>query len=639
MDGFVPIVNHHAILIGINDYPNQPLAACVRDVSDIKIHLESTLGSSVQVHILAAASDKADAANPYPTYDNVVSTFRQVTSLAKSGDPVYIHFSGHGSQKPPSGEFSSRPTGDLALVLHGGRNGRESFLWGFELASLLKSMTDKGLIVTLVLDCCFSASVYRDDDDDPDVRFLRYDPDIHANSPATSEQNAGDGDRTLSMVRDADMLPNWLINPDLYAIITACGPYEKAMEPRFSDGLKRGALSYLILAAVKRVGLSSKHKGLYDQVRAAFQDHKLPQNPVFYGNPNQRFFGKGDLEPAPLSIAIIAKRNGARLLQAGSAHGISDGDKFALFPSNSPEPLQGPHVTARVIRTRALTSDLELVDQQLDKIKTGWMAIPLTRLSLQGFPVRLGPCLPTRSKWLTTLHERSLKTCGIDESVVVFDMTVDAEQRYKVLDESGYEIINLPPLPLDQTPISRMGDLLQHLALWRLASGLCNRSMTDGFRQSFSAYIYSNGSSFGPDCPIELQHGCKLQLVLENCSDKPLYFFIYDLGPRWQVQNMKRGTYIVTWPLKDGEPAKHIARKTVCMEIPNQMIGEGHSLCMDVIKVFVTTEPTSFDLLELPALDAQVEVPKAVAVDRANRDHDESEDWAALNFPIRVFLA
>ena len=108
-------------------------------------------------------------------------------------------------------------------------------------------MVDKGLKVTLILDCCFSGSVYRRDD--PGIRFLPYDPDIDLKF-RSDVVNSADNGTGGSVSRDVSMLPNWLINPNGYAILAVCGPQEVARERKF-DGQICGMLSYFLLATLR----------------------------------------------------------------------------------------------------------------------------------------------------------------------------------------------------------------------------------------------------------------------------------------------------------------------------------------------------------------------------------------------------
>ncbi|KAI3322870.1 caspase domain-containing protein [Xylariaceae sp. AK1471] len=199
----------YAILIGINYYKNKPLKGAVRDVQDIKTHLEETLQP---IHIwMFTATESTDPklSRLWPTRRNVTSTFDEITTSAMPGDSIYIHYSGHGTREKPSVK-SYNPTGDLALVLPtGDEENPETYLFGRSLAYYLNAMVMKGLVVTLVLDCCFSAGVYRSGD--PSIRFLPYDLEIGSKARESLTSEVG----SLGS-RDVSMQPNWLVNQDQY---------------------------------------------------------------------------------------------------------------------------------------------------------------------------------------------------------------------------------------------------------------------------------------------------------------------------------------------------------------------------------------------------------------------------------------
>lgn len=634
------IVTHYAILIGIDDYADKPLRGCVRDVQDAKAHLESTLQDAVKIQMITTSQTDGEFSNPangsalWPTYDNVVSAFEEATSLARAGDFAYIHYSGHGTRKPPGGEFSNKSTGDLALVLLSGRGKkRASYLWGYELARLFKAMVDKGLIVTLVLDCCFSASVYRHNDD-AGVRFLPYDAEIESGHPPDLKESLASGG---PVYRDASALPNWLINPDRYAILAACGPHEVATEPKF-DGQRHGAMSYFLLGVIKSVGLTKRHRDIYNHVRAKFRGSGLGrQNPVLYGNQNQGFFGQTKNDITAAVVPVVVTKCGTLELQAGRAHGVYDGDQFVLQPLGLAEDephSQGPSVVSKVARTKALTSDLEPLDQPSICVRTGWMAEPITRLSLQRFPIRLPSDLPYRDEWVTVLKARSLNV-DIDKAPFVFEVVFNNGGEYKILYESGNEVVNLPSMPQDQIGVSEVGDILEHLARFRLARDLGNEASVDSFQESFDVYIQSGGKDYGPGIQIEVKHGAIAELFVRNRGEKVLYAFVYDLGPSWQVENVYQGTYIVVTPRNDGERFIDTRRTKIRMRLPDKMKGQGHHSCEDIVKVIVTSRPTSFNLLELPRLGGPVRASRPHRTDQVG---EGLENWAVMNFPIRTSL-
>jgi hypothetical protein len=155
----------------------------------------------------------------------MTSVFERVTSQAKPRDYVSFHYSGHGTRLPPCFDFSNQSTGDLALVLLEGDQSPELCLRGPRLARLLKDMVDKELVVTLILDCCFSAAVHRNSG--LDVRYLPYGRTAASTHSLYPKDNLVERS-TRSANRDASMRDNWLVEPDRYAILAACGPHENA---------------------------------------------------------------------------------------------------------------------------------------------------------------------------------------------------------------------------------------------------------------------------------------------------------------------------------------------------------------------------------------------------------------------------
>ncbi|KAJ5720226.1 caspase [Penicillium malachiteum] len=327
------VVKHYAILIGVDAYLSGPLTSCVRDIQMIQKCLEDKLGS-VEHTLIASKSPDPEIITPledperWPTCYNVTSVFERVTSQAKPKDYVYIHYSGHGTRLPPCFDLSNQSTGDLALVLLEGDQSPEIFLRGPRLARLLKEMVDKGLVLTLVLDCCFSATVYRNNG--PGVRYLPYGL-VAASTHSLDPKDIHIERSTHPTNRDVSMRDNWLLEPERYAILAACGPDENA-KGGSEKGLTYRALSYFLSRTLSDHGLGRKHKEIYRHIRAMFWDSSMVQHLVLYGNGGQSFFNPLKSHRGVRSIYII-KREGSLQLLAGEAHGLHDGDQFTVSPS------------------------------------------------------------------------------------------------------------------------------------------------------------------------------------------------------------------------------------------------------------------------------------------------------------------
>ncbi|MFM7440176.1 MAG: caspase family protein, partial [Snowella sp.] len=98
-----------------------------------------------------------------PTYENIVEAFNTITETAQAEDLVYIHYSGHGGRvKTIFPDLKGEGQFDEGLVpMDVGDRGR--YLRDVEMATLLKRMTDKGLLVTVIFDSCHSGGATRAD--------------------------------------------------------------------------------------------------------------------------------------------------------------------------------------------------------------------------------------------------------------------------------------------------------------------------------------------------------------------------------------------------------------------------------------------------------------------------------------------
>jgi len=639
-DGQHGTVARHAILIGINAYPNEPLKGCVRDVQNIKTYLE---GESNSIHIrmfTATESDRIETEDQTlrPTYQNITRAFEETTNSANPGDLIYIHFSGHGTRCEPYASYSNQSMGDLALVLlSGGEQKDEIYLYGPRLARALKPMVDKGLVVTLVLDCCFAGSVCRRDD--PTIRCIPYDAAADS-KPWHPEDDMDDG--ALRSSRDASMQPNWLMNPNGYTILAACGPHEKATERAF-DGQVHGVLSYHLLEkAIKGYGgLGKMHKHIYAYLHAILR-HSGWQSPVLYGNKEQGFFEHVSLEASTTAVlSIIEKQEGHLELQAGQAHGILDDDQFELYPlsaAGQASKFKGSTILAKATKVRALTSDLKQLDTTI-RARTGWMARPVTRLSLRTAPIRFTDELPHHWEiWQKAFKKRSLAVfIDTDQQPPhAFHVVLNSNKEYEVLDRFDRRLLNVPPMHQDLTDVSDISRVLEHLAKFTLVTELANTRPTS-FSQSFRAQIIrrEDGVAFDPGCSVGVKHsekGFTFELRIENQGDKGLYIYLYDMGPFWQVEGISRQTYELLPPKDISRYFSGVFRKKFKTIVPLKMREEGYSECKDIIKVFVTSQPTSFDIWELPEIGESVKEKPTL---RTGREEGAlSEEWVALNFPI-----
>ncbi|OQE26541.1 hypothetical protein PENSTE_c005G08565 [Penicillium steckii] len=639
----------YVILIGIDAYPqdSRPLKSCVNDVEMISYRLNRDEVAS-QTYTLTARSEGHSAAPssvensmPKPTYQNLLSKFDEVINRAKANDLVYIHFSGHGTRSKPDNELS-HASGDLALVLLDGEKGDQiRYLWGSTFALFLKAMVDKGLVLTVVLDCCFSASVYRDDDSE--IRFLPFDKNIgrKQDTEELDYENYFSGNKS----RGVSLLPNWLINPSGHAILVACGPHEVAKSLSTENERLCGALSYFLCQALDECGgLSVKHSDIYTNIRANFRASWPKQNPVLYGNRTQSFFGLPSDQPERCTIAIV-EIDGGLHLQAGMAHGICMGDLFAISlvqtPKTSKEQLIG-----QISKIKALTSEISLLHAESRVVDaTGWVATPIKQHILHKFPIQVASTLPNREMLISTLRGRNLvvQEDSSKEDNCFFQLRMNTLQHYEVIDRLGQPVyLNLSHMQQGQATDKDIADVLEHLLRYTAFKELTNVSLRAKFRESFCISIIDpSGNTLNPGQDLVVEHEKPVKftfrLQIENIGHDVIYIFVYSLGAFWEVQNVYRGTYEALPPRNMQSGFGGIFRKKIEASFPPELIEQGQRECKDIFKVIVTSQPTAFDFLELPRIGDVLKTRSSRMV-TSHRRNDSTQEWAAFNFPVRSVL-
>jgi hypothetical protein len=657
--------NRFAVLIGNNFYKDKPLHGCVRDIDLIQQYLESN-AAPIQVRRLTANTPvDTNSLQPngepesWPTFENVVSCLKQVTLLSRAGDYVHIHYSGHGTRKRASSSYSNTSTGDLALVLLDGANvAKTRYLPGLELAQIVHTMVENGVNVTLILDCCFSGSVFRHDDR-IGVRYLDYDPAVDATYP-TSIAESQTTTLDSSSSRDASMLPNWLINPDGYTILTACGPHEVAEELIIDGGERQGALSYFLLQALGKLGnLSISHQSIYHHLCSRFQASWPRQNPMFFGNRDLSFFGHPGASSHVAFVPVFHTDDGSLRLRAGRAHGVSEDDEYALCPLNAQEDISGTHqggyVKARVSRALAVTSELELDKTTVNpqRVGTGWKARRLSSLSLPKIPIMLTDTVDNPNLWLQATnpsHSFQLFPRGADTLPFLFKLDVNERREYEILNEYHGKICGLPTVPLDESgqAMNQVMTILDHLARFKQIEAIEN-TLSDGSCDKLVDIQLSTSSGETPDKGfLEVKHGEELLLVVQNKGDRPLYLHIYDLKPSWQIQNILRGEYQTLLPKNPKGLFSGVDKKKLKMTVPEFLTNRGQLWSEDVIKIFITLTPTSFAgmvLDELPTSLRKEEPhpggkPRILPAQAKTRDgeggNEGPNDWTTRNFRVRT---
>jgi hypothetical protein len=279
------------------------------------------------------------------------------------------------------------------------------------------------------------------------------------------------------------------------------------------------------------------------------------------------------------------------------------------------------------------------------KVQTGWVAKPRTSCQLTNFCFQLAPDLPCYDALLKALGDRSLGIhVPVSQSQAVpavpaVQVTMGPDNKYDILHNSLQDGFNIPPVQRSEAEVETICDTLEHLARFSMVKNLINEAPSTAFDEEFQVHVRQEDRSFGPGEQIEARHGSPLQVVIKNVGRNVIYAHIYDLGPCGRIKNISGGSHIPIPPQSDARDTQTgkctgIYTGKIKMKVPLALQTNGS--CMDIIKIFVTSQATSFDLLELPNLH---ELVKKESGERFSGTYEQGmEDWMGFNFLVRTFM-
>jgi Caspase domain len=632
--------NFFALLIGVGGYapsrmwPN--LRGTVRDIDLVEDYLKQALrlGSHQIVKLLSPNPEVTDLQVPpeqLPTYANIVKQFQNLTQLAKSGDQIYIHYSGHGAQIATGYPgLTNKSKYDEGLVpCDIGTNGQ--YLRDVEMAYLLKQMTDNGLNVTIVLDSCNSGGATRGDyairggtDDNPSA----------INTLIEREKLVANWQSLMEVSRDA----LFGVPPSKeYVLLAACRSMESAFEYKVDASEFHGALTYWMIDTLKTYKTNLSFQALYDRVLAKIQSRFAGQVPLLIGNGKRPVFG-GDLQVTPYTAKVlnIEASKGTVTLNVGMAQGLLRGSSFSLYPFNTQDftDLTKQIAVVEVTDVKAVSSTARVLSPEeggiplsgaLDSLlEQGSPALPLSAPVELARTVRLfaGKSigdgegdLPAdlASKQAEVLEpiRQALKTYG-KGWVVELPEDANAEGYFQVAvaHDGTYEICMGQPLKLrpelsinDSNSPKSVVERLIHLAKYKSIEALDNPANYQMNKALEFVLLDENLQPFeNPEHPV-VKVGDIVNLRIKNNFPYPLNIAVLDLEPTWEISQL---------PLMGFEDVPYhtlLSNDTIDLELELSLPDDENYREVEVKeihKLFATKGVADYRWLILPPLDKPI---------------------------------
>ncbi len=610
----------YALLIGVDFYfPNQlpggggygHLGGCVRDVTHVEAHLRDRLGLPSS-HIFKLTATNAGGAAPaeppeqWPTYDNIVTTFRRVKALARPGDRVYLHYAGHGGRTVTAFPELKSDGLDEGLVPTDIGNAHSNFLRDVELHYLIQELLDeKQVILTVVLDSCHSGGATRaaagqlsavprgtnqiDRADRPLSDLVA----PYADLVAQWRTQAPTREHTRA-VQEAN---GWLLEPKGYTLLAACRPNELAYEYPFNGVERNGALTYWLLDTLRQAGPSFTYKMLHDRVLAKVHGQFAQQTPMLQGESDVVVFGADRIKPY-YAVPVIQTQGERVQINAGEAHGLSSRAQLAIYPLGTTDFQATPRsALLELDQINAVEAWGTLIEGNSTDVEAGAQAVLLGIADLNfqrkvGLDVADPSVRQALETELATQGKGFARLANPGEAIDYFVELTEAGEL--VIEDAGDQPIpNLRPAIYahEANAVQRTVERLVHLARYR---GVQELQVNDAAAaQKLRVELIGN---------VVNRPGDRVGLRITNTQSpgddsRILNITVLNLSSDWSIAQIYPAGAGAFQPLSPGE--------TINLQF-DAYLPEGQTESKDVLKVFATTATTNFRWLELSALDQPI---------------------------------
>lgn len=300
-----------AVIIGIDGYKRYPLCGCVADALLMKTYLEKDLKVPInRIQLLLGKKDTPSNDPSIPSRDNITNTLCSLISNPniKKGDNIVIFFAGHGSSytcsecpRDVEERKSSIPDVRVSTLSYSAKNKGYERIDAFcptealcpidrdiidanghkipdisdrEINTILYEISRaKGNQITVILDCCHSASITRD----PKSR-------VRSALPLTDGRDVMFliGMQNLMRIsnRTSIMEQRWRPDMSSHVVVAACNDYEFAGEHEM-EGEFHGFFTHSLVKAL-RSGFWTKEMTYVDLVQGL--QSRRRQTPVVAGD-------------------------------------------------------------------------------------------------------------------------------------------------------------------------------------------------------------------------------------------------------------------------------------------------------------------------------------------------------------------
>ncbi|RSL82833.1 hypothetical protein CEP52_016861 [Fusarium oligoseptatum] len=536
-----------ALLVGIDRYLRDgrhtnleqrvnDLQGCVNDVN--KIH--KVLRDSFQVKdpILLTSTNpqcrnrplpsQTESPDSLPTFDNIKREFDKVYAKCRAGDVFYFHFSGHGAPLDRTTGSPARQMKDPSLLTVDYCT-NEGAIRGWQLNEWLKRFHDKGVLILVTLDSCYSGGSWRFGHQ---VRTLKnwgdnigsqyYEMPSPSPSPFPSPESTD---------RSAVLPKSWDINPDGFTVMTACDSNEGATEMNI-NGEKYGLFTYELVNLLAATLLPT-YRVLCDRIAHRLSSHR--QTPQVFGR--DRFGFLDDHEPFILNPIIACVQGNEITIPMGRSHGVHPQTEFKAFAAPRNTIFQVRDVDDWECRAVCISGpSSNSLDDTLQVVPSKW------GLGREGFQVFVDMTLdddfrkPLRKR-LEELLAGSIEVLGSDQS---YPGSVPVEETFRLI-RRGVDGVGIhgPPRLLGYTSTPRDLDLRGTDKIQLAERSAAALGHLVRFKQVLVDVPKAASRNRAPfEWSLDRTSSSKIRFNFKNIGGSDLFLTVFNLAAEFSVEQL-----------------------------------------------------------------------------------------------------
>lgn len=352
----VASATNRALIIAASRYDNLADALQLRGpYNDARRVRETLLQRGFdEEHITILANCPADAdstceeAFPDPTREAILGAFSRLLEVASTGDQVFLHLAGHGSQQPvPAGtKDGDEVTDDLDEIFlpsdvgrwNGAKAAVENALTDNEIGAWVTRLRNAGVFVVAVFDTCHSGTMLRATHEDYErERGVDAVADLGVPSVAVNDavRTTSPGSERSGQLADAH--GTLVAGAAGFAALYASQPEERTPELRLPAGQEprqvHGLFTFTLMQVIDGFPQLT-YRQAAEQVLARYESMNRPRPvPMFEGSqPDSQIFAAATPEARPQWPLV--RRSRELTIAAGTLHEIGVGSRFLMVPDS-----------------------------------------------------------------------------------------------------------------------------------------------------------------------------------------------------------------------------------------------------------------------------------------------------------------